>query len=109
MFAPKQLVLTPIIIGTTYDPDAFILEVDNVLMDLTGMTVTVYVMDGETPILTLTSGAGLIIAPTAGTIAIKLTPTVTAALIAGDYGFHINVVDGDDEYRYTEGRILVRE
>lgn len=108
MFAPIQLDLPEIICGTTYDPDAIVLLVDEELVDLTGCTAIIVIHNGESVIKTLTSTDGLTVS--AGTIAIKIEPDDTKLLPGGDYSWYLNVTEAStDVYRYAEGSVSIRQ
>ena len=108
MFAPKQIDLDPIIIGTTYDPDALIITEDGDLKDLSDCTVVLTIHDDMTTVLELTTVTGLTVA--SGIVAILISATDTAALTAGYYSWYLTLTESDDTtvYRYSEGKINVR-
>ena len=107
MFAPIQLDLPEIICGTTYDPDAIVLMVDEELVDLTGCTVVVVIHNGTNIVKTLTAADGLTIS--AGTIAILIDHDDTKLLPGGDYSWYVNVTESTGVYRYAEGKVSIRQ
>lgn len=82
-------------------------------VNLTGYTARMQVRDGydgATAVVSLTSGSGITLGGTAGTIALALTPTVTAAIDAtpsGQYVYDLELVNGSAVTRLVQGNFIV--
>ena len=66
--------------------------------------------DGGSAIVNLTSGTGITLGGTAGTIVVALTPTQTAAIDAtpsGQYVYDLELVSGSTVTRLVEGLFTV--
>ena len=107
MFEPIQIILDPIIIGATYDPDALIILEDGDLADLSTATVTMTIHDGENVAKELAEGSGLTVA--GGAIAIALTAAETAVMAPGEYSWYLTLTVGTTVNRYSEGKVKVRK
>lgn len=107
MIIPVTHNLDPIIIGTTYDPEALTIYIDDEIKVLTDCIVEL-VIDG---VVTLTDGSGLVIDAVNGMIAPLLTATQTLTnYTVGHLSYCLNITepDGITKYRYAEGIIEVR-
>ena len=107
MFEPIQIILDPIIIGATYDPDTLIITEDGDLADLSAMTITMTIHDGDNVVKELGEGTGLTVV--GGAIAIALTAAETAVLTPGEYSWYLTLTVGAAVYRYSEGKVRVRK
>ena len=107
MFEPIQIILDPIIIGATYDPDALIITEDGELADLSAMAITMTIHDGDSVVKELAEGSGITVA--SGTIAIALTAAETAVMAQGEYSWYLTVTVDTTVYRYSEGKVRVRK
>lgn len=79
--------------------------------NLTGFSARMQVrpsVDSSTVSLSLTSGSGITLGGTAGTITITAAATATAALGAGVYVHDLELVDGSTVYRLVQGSFTVR-
>lgn len=107
MFEPIQLILDPVIIGATYDPDALIISEDGDMADLSTYVITMTIHDGENIVKTLGEGTGLTVA--GGAIGITMTAAETAVLDPGEYSWYLTLTVGPIVYRYSEGKLRVRK
>ena len=107
MFEPIQIILDPIIIGATYDPDALIILEDGDLADLSTATITMTIHDGDNVVKELGEGTGLTVA--GGAIAIALTAAETAVMVPGEYSWYLNLTVSTPVNRYSEGKVKVRK
>lgn len=96
--------------GATWDR-TFTVTIDTTPLNLTGYTAALMVKQYEnsTAALTLSSGAGITLGGTAGTIAITMTPQQTATLTPGRYVYDLTVSTSGDavRYRILDGKITV--
>ena len=82
-------------------------------VNLTGYTGRMQVRDGfdaGSAIVSLTSGTGITLGGTAGTILVELTATQTAAIDAtpsGQYVYDLELVSGSTVTRLVEGNFFV--
>jgi hypothetical protein len=82
-------------------------------VNLTGYTARMQVRDGYdggSAIVSLTSGTGITLGGTAGTILLELTPTQTAAIDAtpsGQYVYDLELVSGSTVTRLVQGTFIV--
>lgn len=85
--------------GGTYRR-TFTWTVDTVPVDLTGFTATLTIRSApsaDTAVATVTSGSGLTLGGVAGTVAVLITDTVTAAIHPGTYVWDLFLVSGGGE------------
>lgn len=84
--------------GTTW-ANVFRWRADGVLVDLSGYTATFIVRehaaDTTSPIVYLTTSAGITLGGALGTATVALTATQTAALTAGVYVYELWLIAGD--------------
>jgi hypothetical protein len=82
------------------------------LVDLTGYTSTMKIrasMDSTTVLLTLTSGAGITLGGTAGTIAVAITAAQSATLPVGDLVFDLTLTPpGGAVFQFLSGLVHVK-
>jgi len=79
-------------------------------VNLTGWTAAMQVRDtyqSTTPIVTLTSGSGITLGGTAGTISWALSSTATAAIPEGQYVYDLELNSGSEITRILQGNFTV--
>ena len=82
--------------GTTFS-QTLTWKIDNVLVNLTGYTARMQAREDVTSsdtILSLTQASGITLGGAAGTIVIALNAASTAALVAGNYVYDLELVSG---------------
>jgi len=79
---PATVNLPRILKGKTWDPEPITYKLDGAAVNLTGCQATLKIKQGTTTLVSMTStpAAGITLGGTAGTIALLLTATATAAL-----------------------------
>jgi len=96
--------------GTTFS-QTLTWKIDGTAVNLTGYTARMQARDdvtSSTTILSLTQAAGLTLGGVAGTIIIALTATATAALVAGNYVYDLELVSsGGVVTRLVQGTLEV--
>lgn len=96
--------------GTTFS-QTLTWKIDGTAVNLTGYTARMQARDdvtSTTTILSLTQGAGLTLGGVAGTIIIALTATQTAALVAGNYVYDLELASsGGVVTRLVQGTLAV--
>ena len=91
--------------GATYST-TFTVSQDGVPLDLTGYTAALQVRDSYSatdPEISLTSGAGITLGGTAGTIAVVVASTVTAGVPANTYVYDLELYSGSTTTRLLQG------
>jgi len=79
-------------------------------VNLTGWTAALQVREtyhSTTPVLSLTSGTGITLGGTAGTIFINASSTATAALPEGQYVYDLELNSGAEITRLLQGNFIV--
>ena len=79
-------------------------------INLTGYTAALQLRtsyDASSAALSLSSGSGIVLGGTAGTIAVTATATQTGALTAGEYVYDLEVTSSSKVTRLVQGRITV--
>lgn len=96
--------------GETFD-HTVTWKIDDVAVNVTGYTARLQIRKRHTSTATvasLTSGSGLTLGGSAGTIQIVLSATATAALAARRYVYDLELVSGGGAvYRVLEGAFVV--
>jgi hypothetical protein len=96
--------------GTTFS-QTLTWKIDGTAVNLTGYTARMQARDDVTSsatILSLTQSAGLTLGGVAGTIIIALTATQTAALVAGNYVYDLELASsGGVVTRLVQGTLAV--
>ena len=91
--------------GATFDT-TFTFKIDNVPVNLTGYTAEMKLR--ETPdsdsVIDLANGSGITLGGAAGTIAVVMTATQTAAIPAGAYFYDLKLTQGSTVTRLLQGR-----
>ena len=91
--------------GATYST-TFTVSQDGVPLDLTGYTAALQVRDSYTATdaeISLTSGSGITLGGTAGTIAVVVSSTVTAGVAANTYVYDLELYSGSTTTRLLQG------
>jgi hypothetical protein len=91
--------------GATWER-TFTWRVDGTLVNWTGYTAKLQVKQylNDASVLTLTSGSGITLGGSAGTIAIVMSSTLTGAVTPGEYLYDLEVTNGTIIYRVLEGK-----
>ena len=81
-------------------------------LNLTGYTAAMMVRDAvdgtATPLLSLTSGSGITLGGTAGTIQVAITNAQSAAIPAGSYAYDLEIISGSSAItRILQGAVNV--
>lgn len=91
--------------GATYST-TFTVSQDGVPLDLTGYTAALQVRDSYSAVdaeISLTSGSGITLGGTAGTIAVVVSSTVTAGVAANTYVYDLELYSGSTTTRLLQG------
>lgn len=93
--------------GATWDKQ-FTASVDGTPINWTGFTGRMQVKEhlNSTAVLTLTTGAGITVGGTAGTVVVSMTATQTGSVTAGLYVYDLELTNGSTVYRLVEGKIV---
>lgn len=95
--------------GATFDR-TFTVNVNSSPLNLTSYTAAMQVRDsydGTTALISLTSGSGITLGGTAGTIAVVVSSTASAAVAAGAYSYDLEISSGGVVTRLLEGSFVV--
>jgi hypothetical protein len=96
--------------GATFDR-TFTINVDGTPMNLTGYTAAMQVRetyDSSTPTISLTNGSGITLGGTAGTIAVLISSTASAAITDGFYSYDLEITSGGGvKDRILQGKFVV--
>jgi hypothetical protein len=96
--------------GATFDK-TFTITVNGSPMNLTGYTAAMQVRetyDSTTTLLSLTNGSGITLGGTAGTIAVLVSSTATAAIADGFYSYDLEITSGGGVTdRLLQGKFVV--
>lgn len=95
--------------GATYSK-SFLVKIATVPWNLTGYTAAMQVResaDADTILLSLTSGSGITLGGTAGTIDLLISATDTAGVPAGSYSYDLELNSGTEVTRLLEGSFNV--
>ena len=96
--------------GATFDR-TFTISVGGTAMNLTGYTAAMQVRetyDSSTPIFSLTNGSGITLGGTAGTIAVLISSTASAAVSDGFYSYDLEITSGGGvKDRILQGKFVV--
>lgn len=85
-------------------------KIDDVPVNLFGYDARLQVREfhySDDPVINLTSGNGLTLGGSAGTIAVLISATDTSALISGNYVYDLELVVGGTVTRLVEGNFIV--
>lgn len=79
------------------------------VVDITGYSLEFILYDGNTPIITKTTGAGIAITiPIEGVAIVTIEDTDTDAIAGGDYGFELWRTDAGNEDVLSFGTVTLR-
>lgn len=95
--------------GVTFDR-TFTYTLGGTAVNLTGYTAALQVRaayDADTALISLTSGSGITLGGTAGTIAVTASATVTGAVDAGSYAWDLELYSGVEVTRLLQGSFTV--
>lgn len=95
--------------GATFDLN-FTVKLSGTAIDLTGYTAALQVResyDSSAPLLSLTSGSGITLGGTAGTISVTAAASATAALEGGTYVYDMTLNSGSVVTRILQGNFKV--
>jgi hypothetical protein len=96
--------------GATFDK-TFTITVNGSPMNLTGYTAAMQVRetyDSTSTLLSLTNGSGITLGGTAGTIAVLVASTATAAIADGFYSYDLEITSGGGVTdRLLQGKFVV--
>jgi hypothetical protein len=96
--------------GATWNITFTYKNTDGNPINLTGYTAALQLRtsyDAASASLSLTSGSGIVLGGTAGTIAVTATATQTGALTAGEYVYDLEITSSSVVTRLVQGRITV--
>ena len=85
-------------------------KIDDVPVNLFGYDARLQVREfhySDDPVINLTSGNGLTLGGSAGTIAVLISATDTSELISGNYVYDLELVVGGTVTRLVEGNFVV--
>ena len=88
----------------------FTLLLENVPVNLSGYSARLQVResyDSLTPVVSLTSGSGITLGGTAGTIDVSVSATVTAGIPAAQYVYDLELQTGASVDRWLQGSWVV--
>lgn len=95
--------------GATFNLN-FTVKLAGTAIDLTGYTARMQVresVDAASPLLSLTSGSGITLGGTAGTIGVTVSATSTAGVPGGQYVYDMELVSGSVVTRILQGSFKV--
>lgn len=96
--------------GATFDK-TFTISIDGVPLNLSGYTAAMQVRetyDSATPLISLTNGSGITLGGTAGTIAVLISSTASAAVADGFYSYDLEITSsGGVKDRLLQGKFVV--
>lgn len=95
--------------GATWDR-TFTVNVGGSPLNLTGYTAAMQVResaDASTALVSLTNGSGISLGGTAGTIAVTISSTASAAIASGSYTYDLELNSGSTITRLLEGAFNV--
>ena len=95
--------------GATYDR-TFTVKTDNVPINFTGYTAAMQVRetyDSTAVLINLTSGSGITLGGTAGTIQVTIPATTTAGVPAGYYAYDLELYAGSQVTRILQGKFNI--
>ena len=95
--------------GVTFDK-TFTWSNGGTAVNLTGYTAALQVRsayDADTALISLTSGSGITLGGTAGTIAVVISAAVTGAVDAGSYAWDLELYSGSTTTRLLQGAFVV--
>ena len=95
--------------GATFDR-VFTVTVDGSLLDLTGFTAALQVReaaDSAVAVISLTSGSGITLGGTAGTVSVSISAAITGAVAAGSYSYDLELYSGSQTIRLVQGAFNV--
>lgn len=96
--------------GATFD-QTFTVTIDDAPINLTGYSAAMQVretIDSSTASVSLTSGSGITLGGTAGTIRVVISSTATASLVDGQYVYDLEITSGGGVTdRYLMGTFTV--
>jgi len=96
--------------GATFDR-TFTISVSGTPMNLTGYSAAMQVRetyDSSTPTISLTNGSGITLGGTAGTIAVLISSTASAAITEGFYQYDLEITSGGGvKDRILQGKFVV--
>jgi hypothetical protein len=92
--------------GATWDK-TFTWTIDTVPVNWTGYTAKLQIKEhlNSTSVITLTSGSGITLGGSAGTVAVTISSTLTGAVTPGQYIYDLEVTTGTTTYRLLEGKL----
>ena len=96
--------------GATWNITFTYKNTDGNPINLTGYTAALQLRtsyDAASASLSLTSGSGIVLGGTAGTIAVTATATETGGLTAGEYVYDLEITSSSVVTRLVQGRITV--
>ena len=96
--------------GATFDR-TFTVSISGVPMNLSGYTAAMQVRetyDSTTALVSLTNGSGITLGGTAGTIAVLISSTASAAIADGFYSYDLEITSGGGVTdRILQGKFVV--
>lgn len=95
--------------GASFDR-TFTVTVGGTVLNLTGYTAALQVRSGADAtdaLISLTSGSGITLGGTAGTVQVAITSTVTAGVAAGSYAYDLELYQGSGVTRLLQGAFNV--
>jgi hypothetical protein len=97
---------TTIYCGATWDK-TFTWTLNGTAVNWTGYTAKLQVKEflNSDSVLTLTSGSGITLGGSAGTIALVMSSALTGAVTPGSYLYDLEVTNGSVTYRVLEGKL----
>jgi hypothetical protein len=95
--------------GATWDR-TFSTTLGGTAIDLTGYTAAMQVRDAAdsaTALISLSSGSGIVLGGTAGTLQVTIASSVTAGVAAGSYSYDLELYSGSETTRLLQGAFNV--
>jgi len=95
--------------GATFDR-TFTIKVNNAPLNLTSYTAAMQVRESYnsgTALVSLTNGSGITLGGTAGTVAVVISSTASAAIAPGAYSYDLEINSGGVVTRLLEGSFVV--
>jgi hypothetical protein len=96
----------PVWCGATWSK-TFTWTIDTVPVNWTGYTAKMQVKEhlNSDSVVTLTSGSGITLGGSAGTVDITISSALTGAVTPGQYIYDLEVTNGSITYRLLEGKL----
>jgi hypothetical protein len=96
--------------GSTFNL-SFTIDTDGTFWNLSGYTAAMQVRKSTaatTAILSLTSGSGITLGTTNGSVAVTASSATMSSLPAGTWVYDLELINGEETYAILEGKFIVK-